>query len=322
MHYLVDDNKKIIFCWSFKSGCSHIKYIFWYLKNNAIENNIHTPKSRMELPKDMHKYTTIIFSRNPYKRIVSGFLQKYLKNGEFRHLWKHDIITFSMFVDELIRFIPGWNIMIDENHFIPQTAGEFDQHKLNKSKKLVFFDIESINYNYIGSLFETTIPEDVINHKFGHERTKTDKTYKHKVYNLDMDLYYNYNISLDCFYNKEIRDKVYSFYKRDFEYFKENGLDYHSIMNKYPDLKGDVCEKGRPNFTNLINTKNENDKPGHLKIKPTTKYLDLKIDNYTIISNFIPNGNIFDMSKKNIKTKKKMFEYSNYRNTLLPNPRK
>lgn len=34
MHFLVDDNNKIIIGWSPKCGCSHIKNIFWFLRDN------------------------------------------------------------------------------------------------------------------------------------------------------------------------------------------------------------------------------------------------------------------------------------------------
>ena len=38
MRFLVDNIRKIIFGWSAKCGCSHIKYIFWFLQNNNIDN--------------------------------------------------------------------------------------------------------------------------------------------------------------------------------------------------------------------------------------------------------------------------------------------
>ena len=34
MFFLVDTNKKIIFGWSAKCGCSHIKTIFWFLQSD------------------------------------------------------------------------------------------------------------------------------------------------------------------------------------------------------------------------------------------------------------------------------------------------
>lgn len=41
MYFLVDFEKKIIFGWSAKSGCSHIKNIYLFLQGKNIKNNIH-----------------------------------------------------------------------------------------------------------------------------------------------------------------------------------------------------------------------------------------------------------------------------------------
>ena len=35
MHFVVDHDNKIIFGWSAKCGCSHVKYIYWFLKTGT-----------------------------------------------------------------------------------------------------------------------------------------------------------------------------------------------------------------------------------------------------------------------------------------------
>ena len=40
MHFLVDTNKQIIFGWSAKCGCSHIKEIYWFLQTDNLNNLI------------------------------------------------------------------------------------------------------------------------------------------------------------------------------------------------------------------------------------------------------------------------------------------
>jgi len=110
MYFLIDNKNKIIFGWSAKCGCSHIKNIFWFLQNNNTDNKIHITEEYNSIPDDIENYTTIIINRNPYKRIISGFLDKYKSNGQFRKLWKYDKLTFSMFVDELIK--NEWQLII------------------------------------------------------------------------------------------------------------------------------------------------------------------------------------------------------------------
>jgi hypothetical protein len=222
MNFLVDNQNKIIFGWSAKCGCSHIKTIFGFLQNNNINNNTIHINDNHNLPDDITNYTTIIISRNPYKRIISGFLDKYKIGGGFRHLWKYDHITFSMFINELEK--KEWK-MIEYHHFTPQTTLYFDIKILN-SKCIKFYDIENIDYNYIENLYNKKIPETVLNKKQGHERKNYNTTIDTYVYNLNMDEYYNFNVNLKYFYNEELKNKIFKFYENDFYFFKENGIDY------------------------------------------------------------------------------------------------
>jgi len=123
------------------------------------------------LPDDIQNYITIIISRNPYKRLVSGFLDKYKINGNFRHLYKHNILSFSKFIDELIK---NNYEMINRTHFTPQTTERFDR-KILQSKIIKIYDLENIDYNYIQKLYNIKIPLKVMNKKYGHERSNTIK---------------------------------------------------------------------------------------------------------------------------------------------------
>lgn len=227
MLFLIDDKNKIIFGWSTKCGCSHVKKIFWFLQNNNIDNVIHTYNDIKNLPNSIEEYKTILFIRNPYKRIVSGFLDKYRKNGEFRHLWKYSKITFSTFVEELLK--KTWR-MVDKPHFIPQTDGMFDKNKIMKSNSLKIFDIENIDYNYIENMYNKKLPNELLDFKWGHERVKFDEKYDKDVYDLEMDVYYNYNVPVKNFYDNIIKSKVFQFYSNDFLFFKENGFDYENSL--------------------------------------------------------------------------------------------
>jgi hypothetical protein len=225
MIFLVDKFNKIIFAWSAKCGCTHIKIIYWYLQTNNILKSIHTEQDFNILPDNIENYITLIFSRNPYNRIVSGFLDKYKKKGQFRKLWKYSSISFHQFVDEVIK--NNWT-MIDKHHFTPQTTEYFDK-KILSSKIIKFYDICNIDYEYIEQIYNKKIPEDVINFKYGHERQlqiKTDDFYNEYVYDLNIDDYINYNINIKYFYNEEIKEKVFNYYINDFNFFNENGIDY------------------------------------------------------------------------------------------------
>lgn len=228
MHFFVNNEYKIIFGWSGKCGCSHVKKIYYFFCNN-IEKELHCDDEyEEELPENIEDYTSILFIRNPYKRVVSGFLDKYSKSGIYidNFLSKYDIIKFDTFIDELIT--GDWSI-IDEHHFTPQTTEQFNKSKIIKSKSLICYDIESINYEYLEKLFNKNIPDQLLNFKGGHERKVYNENFNGDyVYNLDINKYIKYNVPVNNFYNKELKDKVYNFYINDFLFFKEFGFYYEN----------------------------------------------------------------------------------------------
>jgi len=234
MRYLVDTKNKVIFGWSAKCGCSHIKKLFWYLQN--VNVNILHRNDRHKLPTDMHNYTTIVITRNPYERLVSGFLHKYNKKGECRKNWPYNEITFAKFVEHLTE--PNWKIC-DIHHFIPQTSEEFDYDQLSLSKKLNFYDIKNIDYEYIGNLYDKIIPNNIKEFR-GNEYKGTkdilDTVLNNKITNindindisnLNMDNYYGCKLPVYLFYNEEIKNKIYKFYLKDFELFQQ--FNYNNL---------------------------------------------------------------------------------------------
>jgi len=222
MYFLVDTEKNVIFGWSAKCGCSHIKRIFKFLKYNEINTSMIHDGTYNELPDNIENYTIVIIARNPYKRIISGFLDKYKKNGEFRYLWKSNNITFFMFLEKLIE--KNWEI-IDRHHFIPQTEEAFD-YKIKNAKCIKCYDISNIDYNFIENLYNIKILEIVLNKKEGHEREKYNETFDKPVYDLNIDDYCDFNIDINLFYNEEIKNKIYNFYKNDFDFFNELKINY------------------------------------------------------------------------------------------------
>ena len=92
--------------------------------------------------------------------------------------------------------------MCDIHHFISQTKDDFDE-RIVKSK-CICYDIENIDYNHIEKIFNIKIPEEVLQIKQGHERKKYDFYFDEYVYDLDMDIYYDFNIDTKYFYKDNI----------------------------------------------------------------------------------------------------------------------
>jgi len=227
MYFIIDRTNKVIVGWSAKCGCTHVKRLFNYIINHNNEKHIDL-NIRDVLPKNIGCFTTIIVSRNPYKRVVSGFLEKYKGGGNYRKNWKYNKITFTMFINEVLK--NNWK-MINYHHFTPQTTENFNMNIL-KSKQLKIFDIENIDYNYIETLYNIKIPEEILLSGRGHKRKEYPNTINRCVSDLTMKTYIHSNVNYKYFYNKELNIKVLRFYKNDFIFFNKYGnMKYKSLSN-------------------------------------------------------------------------------------------
>lgn len=220
MYFLVDKEQKVIFGWSAKCGCTHVKKLWYFLHDIKVGNLHHN--TYHSLPDNVNEYTILIFTRNPYKRLVSGFLDKYRVGGKFRRRWNKKEIKFNDFVNEL--FKNNWKLF-DRHHFCPQTSEKYDDIIFD-SRVLKFYDICKIDYSYIEKLYNKKIPASVIHFRGDHARQSKIESHMSYVYNLDMDEYYNSNVETKYFYNEELKNKVYKFYEKDFDLFYRNGIDY------------------------------------------------------------------------------------------------
>ena len=232
MHFLTCHKNKVIIGWSAKCGCTHIKRIFKYLAHNQniIDHNAIHHHTHSNLPRNIEGYTIIIIIRNPFKRLVSGFREKYNpapgSSGTCYSMWNLDkILSFSNFVDELIK--SNWKV-IHKHHFIMQLSEAYE-HRIETHDKLFIYDLENINYQKIEEVFQQKIPEELISFRGGHENTRT-LTSTEPVQELFIGDYNDCNLPLHCFYNEDIEKKVREFFRKDFEFFQQYGFNY-SIPN-------------------------------------------------------------------------------------------
>ncbi len=230
MFFLVDHTNCIIFAWSAKCGCSHIKNMFWFLtltNQDYMKCKIHNDKEKMKLPDNIEDYTLIITLRNPFKRIVSGFLDKYKPNGQYKKKWKHPEITFSIFVNEVVIN----SSMIERHHFCPQTTEHYNEEHLMRAKYIKVFDIENIDYKYIEKLYNIEIPDSVIKFKGRLWENVRDKDSLltwggGNVYDDEMETYISFNVPYTNFYTPHIKEQVTTYYNKDFTLANKFGINY------------------------------------------------------------------------------------------------
>jgi hypothetical protein len=223
MRFIVNEGRKIIFGWSPKCGCTHVKNMIYYLENKHLERIHYGIHDTHELPYNISDYIFIIIIRNPFKRLISGFLEKYKLGGQFRHLWHNEMptLTFSNFLEEKNKDNCK---VIDYHHFSKQTDDWFVDDILSH-KNTIMYDIEHIDYEYIGSLYNKIIPREVIEFR-GNHINKNTELFNDYVYDLELDTYSDKKIPIEYFYNDALKDKMKKIYKKDFEFFESKGFFY------------------------------------------------------------------------------------------------
>jgi len=235
MHFLIDYQLKLIFGFSAKCGCTTVKKVFLenttdyklrkiYLKNiEVIESKApHFKEAKNRLPYDISNFKIILFIRNPYERIISGCLNKYTyQHSQYRHNWKQGLenLTFNNFVNTITD--EGLGKQIDRHHFTPQTTEEWSD-RLLKHSDLIVMDIKNIDYSILNDVFKTNTIKEVRQ----NQTELKGKNIIDNAWNIQIDELLKMSPDYTCLYNNELKEKVYNFYKKDFETFKKLGFDY------------------------------------------------------------------------------------------------
>ena len=240
--------KKICLAWNAKCGCTHIKNIFFMLRDNLdkpLIGQVHSYKEESNgwhFPENNSKYTLIVVMRNPYFRLISGFLDKYKLKGQFRHKWPKDLpCTFSNFVDKLIE---KRNDIVDFIHFFCQVDSPFAFQmpyvKLAEFKEVRVMDLNNLDYAYLERKFEAKIPDSgALEFRGLHTHTVSKRQEEQAILLpiefIPEDIYdtpiedfhpHKWIIPYYKFYNENIEKKVKKFFKTDFEFALNNGFDY------------------------------------------------------------------------------------------------
>jgi len=229
MFFLINQEKKICLGWSAKCACTHIKYLFNDLIGKKMPKgySVHWG-SHGELPENHNTYTNIIFIRNPYERLVSGFLNKFNETNvektclhKYIKRWENNQI--SMTFTNVVNNLGNWELL-NEHHFTPQLT-EAWRDDINLS---YIFDINSIDYNLLEKLFDKSISSYTKNKKYKLNQLKiTDSTENTKLYDTDIYRCLSIKHSYSQFYNEDLKNKVYSFYKKDFDFFLSKNFKYN-----------------------------------------------------------------------------------------------
>jgi hypothetical protein len=223
MYIIIDNKLKLIFAYTHKCGSTHVVNLFYYIVYNELLYEKSYPKDQT-IPNNIDEYKIFVFIRNPYKRIVSGFLHGIIANEFFMRYW---YTKFNMQIT-FYNFIKNIDIIIDDDHFKPQMSGPFFEIIKNRND-IIYYDIENINYDYLEKLFNINIIDNVKNLKGIETNNGELNKITDYVYDINPNNYIKYNVPLYLFYNNDINLKVNDIYKDDFLYFKSIGFNYNDL---------------------------------------------------------------------------------------------
>jgi hypothetical protein len=252
MFPLYDDKKKNIIFWSFKCGCTYIRNIYYnlYLKLNYKKNIIKIITLFNRFNKlDSNKlleYRKIYICRNPYSRIVSCFIDKYIDNrfskwfqlsicikNFFRYFENKNYLrpTFKEFINLVYeKFVLKQYSLLEYDHLTPQFTINYNNNfKFDKIYKL-----EDLNSStFLKDEFD--IKENIEN---AEQKTSLhNNNCSNSEYCIENAFNLEYNELLELkkskkipnykyFFNEELKYKVNEIYKTDFTNLLEYNINY------------------------------------------------------------------------------------------------
>ena len=228
MYVLVSDLHKVNLWWSAKCGCTYTKYLFY---NKILNKNIEYMHNEYPISIYNKNYDNFYICRDPYARILSCFIDKYI-NGFLTHLYKP--ISFKQFVDDLYNFYINGNksYTFDIHHTTPQFSEAYPINDTEfKFKKIL--KLEEVNDKII--LKEIYNMDDdkkeIYNFSVHYVNIQKNKNIHKNVYNIDYDMLTilkNNNLvpNFISFYNEDIKKKIEEIYKIDFEILAKYNIKY------------------------------------------------------------------------------------------------
>lgn len=246
MHFIILQKQKVVLLWSAKSACSTIKNAVVNEYIPAVTNKgVHAGWGYSIIPKnfnlaDLEFYRWCWIVRNPFDRVISGFINKYLLGCPlYQYLPVTDCPNFLTFVNLLEQKFTK----IDKHHFIPQCKPEFTHPEMLKlyyaalaSNKIILIDINKLD-TFTSMLDLPSITEKLnCSNIATATTTATTLAPTSNTSMSDVSDKPSYLISRDefsslippyySFYTHEIAAKIRTIYESDFEIFTKYGLNY------------------------------------------------------------------------------------------------
>lgn len=247
MFFIVNHKHKVLIGWSPKCGCTTIKE--YYLetigikrKNKVevhhdpdVQQHVHHSVLKKQDLNKLDKYRKVFLIRNPYKRVISGYLQRIVMNKtlydtRFREKdYANDgkINTFNKFIDTMIN---NRKHIEDNHHFDQQCTHNYNVFQNRKWKWDFVMDLDNLDHDIVrlNKMLNTNVKLNEMN-KVKHTEIHVEKAYDLTIKQL---LALDGMPSYESFFNEQIADKIAKIYKLDMDNFKKWGHQYKVPVRK------------------------------------------------------------------------------------------
>lgn len=230
MFFLVNEEYGFLIGWSAKCGCSLIKRWFAHVSNLEVENskiheyfgygNKHYSKIKWGFSDKYNDYKKYIVIRNPYSRLVSGYINKYVIEKAYPINGWNNFLDFVTILENDLKFK-----LINKHHFTAQTSEAYVHAEKRNWCWDKIIDLSSID-------FELKAIENDLNLKRFHFSTINKTQYQNssnfpiKPYLMNNKEIRKYMPKFTYFYDDFLKEKVRYIYSKDFKTFQTFGIEY------------------------------------------------------------------------------------------------
>jgi len=229
MYFLINDNKKGLIGWSAKCACSAIKWWFADVSRIDVGNTpIHQffgygdtewTRLRFDLRNNYRSYKKFILIRNPYKRLVSGYVNKYVIEKAYENKGWSNFEEFVTVLESDRKFKK-----INKHHFTPQTSEAFYKAVIYRWTWDYVLNVDTLQQD----IEELNKILDVNGKLAHHNKTNYNRSLvlNKPAYLMTDSEISEFMPSSRNFYNKTILKKVGNIYQHDFKFFKSLGFSF------------------------------------------------------------------------------------------------
>jgi len=246
---IVDNKNKVLVFWNAKCGCSFVKALFLQSREiplpefeqlHEIIGYGYSPNQEFSFidTNDLERYSSykkVLIVRDPYKRLVSGFLEKIPKWIKAGHFNQSCYLSFNDFISKISEINGvvscGSSSFYDIKHFIPQFSEKYEIFEKMGWTFDYVIDVSQLskNIDVFENLFSSKLDEVAAFEIGSSHQVKYSDSIREGSADVPLEEWMNTNVfpNYKSFYmNEQVMQSFNHLYSNDLLKLKELGFEY------------------------------------------------------------------------------------------------